>query len=42
MHYFDCIVSSVIWPLPKPERILSEETGGEVNSKHGKTVSPWI
>lgn len=28
MHYFDCIVSSVMWPLLKPERILSEEMGG--------------
>lgn len=44
MHYFDCIVSSVIWPLLQSERILSEETVGEggVNSKQGKTVSPWI
>lgn len=28
MHYFDYIVPSVMWPLLKPERILSKKWGG--------------
>lgn len=44
MCYFDCIISSVIWPLLKPERIVSEEikVKKKIKSKQGKTVNPWI